>query len=1058
VYEFLTDIGISPLVSDFIAHPEWLHVGTAFLLMLLILGSAYLLRIDLDPYLFGRNQPFSSLIERLAFWPSVIIILLWTYYGTWPWPDPQPQGLYFNKFTIGISLILLLIVGRAVIHFIHTEKNRWDFFDQLPFYLMVLFQFFVPLVYYYQLERNGLMPKEELGFAFASIFIFYFIARWALGRPTQLARNRVSPFLWLFIAYMLITVIFMPYRLAAIKNVIQWIIFAACFFIGFASIPDKRRRDAVLLTAVVAVLVSTLWGFWKYFDIPFHMFDMVNGTYPEGHLLAGQEYFYRTPGAGRYFLLAGFFANPNYYGEYLALTLFISLGLLLATDSKKLRIFLAITLAINSFEMIALYNRAGWLGIFSGTAFVLFGLAWARLPVFRRVSRVGLAAGAIGLVLVLALTGVIFNSRETDDTPLSLTPWQRLQSMTDFSGDETLRNRMTMWRAAGMMLTDPEHSPQLLIFGGGFGFFEVEYLPYQTKVLETYNFNDWFHNVIPTFRAHNDHLQMLVEAGIIGTALYAMFFIMFFIYGFRFLREEEDPARRFYALGILGATASILASAFFSFPLHKIQHGGLIFTAMALLLAEISERKILKNQAAEAASVSPPEPAKKKKHRKIPAQPLKKAETAKVTTFPGDPYLRIRTKLHPVISVVIILVSFLLCLWGVYTQIINFKSQFYVVKGIAALRNINASSTQDRKEYVGQVAANFFWRAYQLDPTNGRAEFFHGFALIKKNTYEDTLAGTRHLEEGQILYPQSDTFYALAMGYEARHNLATDLVNNMRGELTYLEGQLETDLGSSDRFAIQNRVDELNEQIITLDEDISYSHDRAIYAYMTAARYYPVKVEYYKELIRLLEEEQRYEDIVFWAERALVVYDWLDKKPKIRWQLSLWLGKSLRAIGAMALQEGRTADALEYWQSAEAALIEGVAESTEVYYNYYELAQVYEALGDVASESGNTEHAYDYYLLARDNYVQVFNKKDNVPSGQPPFDYAYYLLGRIYEKLGDPDRALDYYRQLMGGSLYSPNSETYQKTRTRYHTLTGEWYGEAQPGDEPGIISDTIEP
>jgi len=1062
VYEFLTNIAVQPLVANFIARPEWLHIGTAFLLVVLIISFAYLLRIDLDPFIFGRLEPFESLVERLFFYPVVLAVLWLTYAGKWHWPETPPEGFYFNKFTIGIGCVLILVVGRAVIHFIRTERDRWDFFDQLPFYLMIEFQFFAPLVSYNQLERNMLMPKEELGFAIACLFLCYFVVRYFIGRPTGVPKNPVGLFLLLFTAYMLLTLIIFPHRLAAIKNVIQWIAFGACFLLALAYIPDKRRRNAVLIAVIVTALVCTLWGFWKYFDIPYNVFGHSGGFYPQGEVSAGQEYpwFYKDPSAGRNFLLAGFFANPNYYGEYLALTLFVGLGLLLATDSLNLRIFLAIALGINAFEMIAVYNRAGWFGIFVGLAFVIFGLFWGRIAVLRRVSKLGFVAGVAGLAIVLALAGVIFNEREKGaDNPLAQTPWERLVSMTDFTEDETFRNRLTMWRASYLMLVDPATFPKRLIFGGGFGFFEVEYLPYQTEVLETYNFNDWFHNVIPTFRAHNDHLQMLVEAGIVGTTFYALVFIMFFIMGYRFLREEEDPARKFYALGVIGATASSLASASFSFPYHQIQAGGLIFTAMGFLIADIALRKQQKKQQAEAlaAVAQAPEPFRKKKRKKDQSGPVV-APTAKAVSYEPALYMNVRTKFRPFVAIPLIILAFLLSLWGVYTQVINFKSQYLVVKGIAALRNIDAETTDQGKLYIGQLAGDFFWKAYQLDPTNGRAEFFNGFALIKKNTYQDVVLGTRHLEEGQLLYPQSDTHYALAMGYEARRSLAADLAAQMRTEVGNNKDLLAGAKSDEERAATQSRIDKLTEQARKLDEDAVYSRGRAIQAYMTAAQYYPVKVEYYKDLLRLLEEEFRYDEIIFWAERALVVDAWLKEKPPIRWQLYLWLGKAHKALGAESIRKDEVKAGIDHFLAAEKALKECIKLSSNVYYGYYELGQVYESLGDISKESGNTDDSVKYRELARDNYIQTFNRKGNVRN-QAPFDYAYFLLGRIYEKLGDNVRAIRYYRQLMTQSLYSPNSETYQKVRTRIHELTGVWEGQEPSGeivrekvvtDEPG--------
>jgi tetratricopeptide (TPR) repeat protein len=198
---------------------------------------------------------------------------------------------------------------------------------------------------------------------------------------------------------------------------------------------------------------------------------------------------------------------------------------------------------------------------------------------------------------------------------------------------------------------------------------------------------------------------------------------------------------------------------------------------------------------------------------------------------------------------------------------------------------------------------------------------------------------------------------------------------------------------------------------------------------------------YYKELLRLMEEQLRWEEIIPWAERALVVDDWLLKKPPIRWQLYLWLGKAHRAIGAQQIQAGDRQAGLESWTQAGAALQEAKKLSNAVYYSYYELGQIYEALGRLAESDFDTAKAMEQYSKARDMYVEVFKWKDNVPSGSSPFDYAYLLLARIYEKLGDNERALSYYRGLINESLYSNNTETYQKARDRIHELTGGWEG-----------------
>jgi O-antigen ligase len=1068
--DFLVNMHVDKLVANFIANPEWLHMGSSLLLLLFIIAMAYMVRLDIDPFVFGRHFSFNSLLEKIVFWPAVASVLLWTYYFPWTWPAETQQGFYLNKFTIGCGLLLLLIIGRAVTHLLLREKDHREFFDQFPYYLMVLFVLFVPTVYYFQLERNGLMPKEQLGFALAVVYIGYFLVRLFIGRSVMIPRIGVAQWLLYFIIYMLLTVVIMPYRLAAIKNVIQWIAFAVCFLAAYAYIPDRRRRDSIILMVIITALISTLWGLWKYFDIPYHLVGMT--------ATGAQDYLYKTPSAGRYFLLAGLFANPNYYGEWLAMTIFLAFGLFFSTNSKNVRIFLGSVLAINCFEMVALYNRAGWFGMFVAAGFVATGLLIARVPVFKRVSKATVISGLIGLILILTITSVVFNQRDAGgDTPLAGTPFERLKSMTDFQDDETFRNRLTMWRAARFMVTDPDHFPQRLIFGGGFGFFEVEYLPYQTEVLRTYDFKEWFHNVIPTFRAHNDHIQMLVEAGIIGTFLYAMIFISFFAYGFKYVREEEDAARRFLALGIMAAVASCLASAMFSFPLHKIQQGSLAFTMMGFLCVEIFQRnrlrKYIEDDEAENTTISinvpdlecesdfNPEAVAAKSTRK--KKKSKKGGSNHIDVSPElyytpENFIRIERRFPVWLSIPLILIVSFLTLWGVYTQVINFKAHYLVVKGIQIIRSIPDDPNDPRKSRYAQTAANYFWTAYQLDPTNGRAEFFHGFALTKVGEYEKTVAGTQHLEKGQELYPQSDTFYALAMGYELRRNQARDRAQLIQQELDAQNQKLSITEDDTERAEIESRMQELIGAQQTYQEDVDYSQERAIESYATAATYYPVKIEYYKELIRLLKEEARWQDVIDWADAALIVDDWLLEKPPIRWELYLSLGQAHRYLGntaiseAQALQEqgdiegsaAKEQEFNEHYDAAFEALASSINIASRTYYPYFEVGQLHEQLGNKALAEDHMDEAAQHYELAKNAYIDCFTYKANVRKGEAPFDYAYFLLGRIYEKLGGDEntaRATGYYRQLIEVSNYTPDQDPYRQARIRYHELTGEWIG-----------------
>jgi len=457
-----------------------------------------------------------------------------------------------------------------------------------------------------------------------------------------------------------------------------------------------------------------------------------------------------------------------------------------------------------------------------------------------------------------------------------------------------------------------------------------------------------------------------------------------------------------------------------------------------------------------------PKKRSKKSVKSKSAAPLKSRVRLKIHrgVFHKELYRRMTGRVHPLVAGILIIIVLALCTWGVYTQIINFKSQYFVVQGIAYVRAVDQSQTVEMKKERARTAADYFWRAYQLDPTNGRAEFFHGFALIKVNEYQAVVSGTEHLEEGQVLYPQSDTFFALAMGYEARRNLATEQVNQLRGLVASTRQSLESATDDSTREMYESQIAEYEENIATLEADAEFSRVKAIDSYMTAALYYPVKVEYYKDLIRLMEEEGgRDEEIIFWAERALIVDEWLLKKPPLRWRFARWLGRSWRNLALDEIEAGNAGVGEEYLLNAITAFDEGLEHSPGVYYNYYELGITNESLGDLLTELGETERAREFYSNARDRYLSVYQKYDRHLTVDPDFDlgFANLLLGGTYEKLGELQRALDYYREAFTMSLNIPGGEIHQTARERINALTGGALDELEAEAESGL-TDSSEP
>ncbi|HEY6122775.1 MAG TPA: O-antigen ligase family protein, partial [Pyrinomonadaceae bacterium] len=82
-------------------------------------------------------------------------------------------------------------------------------------------------------------------------------------------------------------------------------------------------------------------------------------------------------------------------------------------------------------------------------------------------------------------------------------------------------------------------------------------------------------------QAHNDYLQILSDAGIIGAALALLFLVLLFHRAF-IRRDSRDDFRRGVCIGALAGCFAVLVHSFFDFTLHTTSNA-LLFLVLAAL-------------------------------------------------------------------------------------------------------------------------------------------------------------------------------------------------------------------------------------------------------------------------------------------------------------------------------------------------------------------------------------------------------------------------------------------------------------------------------------------
>jgi O-antigen ligase len=170
-------------------------------------------------------------------------------------------------------------------------------------------------------------------------------------------------------------------------------------------------------------------------------------------------------------------------------------------------------------------------------------------------------SGLAALIVVIALAGSIFVGGET-----SLTRFTDAATAANVSS-----NRTQIWSVTLKMITSS------FPFGVGLGAFPQAYSRFDPSS-----------GAQRVEQAHNDYLQVIADAGIIGGLLGAYFLFLLFRYGVRHV-ERGSPKLRAVALGAFIGCFCVLIHSLFDFVLHITAVSVMFVTLLALLAASRNE-------------------------------------------------------------------------------------------------------------------------------------------------------------------------------------------------------------------------------------------------------------------------------------------------------------------------------------------------------------------------------------------------------------------------------------------------------------------------------------
>jgi O-antigen ligase len=351
-------------------------------------------------------------------------------------------------------------------------------------------------------------------------------------------------------------------RLAVVQLTLYFVFFAA----ALAFINNEKRLRKTVLTAIIFGALGAFFGLLQ-------RLAGVNGIY--GARQTDQAITFAS------------YVNQHHFAALMEMTAGLTLALLFGNATKKdKRIFLIAAAVVMGMALIFTGSRGGLISFVAVLGFIIAANVLNKQNAgksaddeddkgggrssknFRRsfalvIGGLGLILGLFGAVLVLGgdqslLRGVGLEASQNGDVS---------------SG------RLYFWSVALKIIRD---NPLL---GGGLDAFGIAFTRYDTT-----------NGTMRVEQAHNDYLQILADAGIVGFALVASFIFLLFKKGLRVVAQSSDSFRRNVAVGALAGCFGILIHSFFDFPLRTPANAYFFLILAALATATINHPRLYKKQ------------------------------------------------------------------------------------------------------------------------------------------------------------------------------------------------------------------------------------------------------------------------------------------------------------------------------------------------------------------------------------------------------------------------------------------------------------------------------
>lgn len=325
---------------------------------------------------------------------------------------------------------------------------------------------------------------------------------------------------------------------SAIKLSIALLTYFAMIFM----VRDKATFNKILVAWVV---VSFIWGV-------IGIYTMIFQSIPAAQNLTLQTGAGVVQKLGKTVRVSAIFENPNELAFFLSVAMVLAAVCFNLKGTTLWKLLIVVTFALGAAVLVGTFSRKSWLGV----ALSLLILSTKKPKLFLGLSALGLLA--IGVILIASST-TAFGGALLD----------RLLSIA-MDPEEGMAERAAVWNIAMDLFSAAP------ITGNGSGSFFI---------------------IAPTVGAllpipHSLYMLVLVEYGLVGIAILALYFSIIAHGLIVTIRRSSDPFARQVALGLLATFVSVLFQAAFKTLAFTNYNFLAFFALVSIFLRNYQPRKL----------------------------------------------------------------------------------------------------------------------------------------------------------------------------------------------------------------------------------------------------------------------------------------------------------------------------------------------------------------------------------------------------------------------------------------------------------------------------------